>query len=119
MAHPDYLAYFNIIAADKPEDYLVDSDLDWGQDLRRLSARLAELKIPAVSFAYLGTANLAQEHLPPFVRLAPDERATGWVAVSELARVHAPRHYGWLDAYTPRERIGKTIDLYFVPGGGQ
>src|SRR5262249_61393416 len=30
LAHPDYLAYFNEIAARAPERYLVDSDLDWG-----------------------------------------------------------------------------------------
>ena len=31
--HPDYLAYFNEVAGDKPEAMLIDSDLDWGQDI--------------------------------------------------------------------------------------
>ncbi len=34
-AYPDYLPYFNEAIA-HPERVLVDSDLDWGQDLRRL-----------------------------------------------------------------------------------
>src|SRR5271157_2677216 len=35
-AHPDYLAYFNEFAGQHPERILIDSDLDWGQDLLRI-----------------------------------------------------------------------------------
>ena len=114
---PDYLPYFNVLAP-HPARVLVDSDLDWGQDFKRLNARLHELNVPSVSLAYLGTADLKREGLPQYVQLSPDQHATGWVAVNELARIHAPERLRWLDAYPPRERIGKTIDLYFVPGGG-
>ena len=114
---PDYLAYFNALAPD-PEAVLVDSDLDWGQDLRPLAVRLRALEVRSISLAYLGTADLDHEGLPPWVLLKPDERATGWVAVSALARVHAPHRYGWLDRYPRRERIGASIDLYYVPPGG-
>jgi 4-amino-4-deoxy-L-arabinose transferase-like glycosyltransferase len=113
-AWPDYLPYFNELARD-PAAVLVDSDLDWGQDLRRLARRLGELKVERVALAYLGTADLSREGLPRYVLLRPDERATGWVAVSALARMHAPGRFGWLDAYRRRERIGRTIDLYLVP----
>jgi 4-amino-4-deoxy-L-arabinose transferase-like glycosyltransferase len=34
MSHPDYLAYFNEAAGSHPERILLNSDLDWGQDLR-------------------------------------------------------------------------------------
>ena len=34
LAHPDYLAYFNELGGKHPENILVISDLDWGQDLR-------------------------------------------------------------------------------------
>jgi 4-amino-4-deoxy-L-arabinose transferase-like glycosyltransferase len=114
---PDYLAYFNGLAPE-PRAVLIDSDLDWGQDLKRLAARLAALKVPVISLAYLGTADLPREHLPPYVLLQPDERATGWIAVTALARAHAPRRFDWLDAYRPRERVGPSIDLYFVPPRG-
>jgi hypothetical protein len=114
---PDYLAYFNFLAPE-PRTVLIDSDLDWGQDLKRLSVRLAALKVPVISLAYLGTADLPREHLPPYVLLGPDERATGWIAVTALARAHAPRRFDWLDAYRPRERVGPSIDLYFVPPRG-
>jgi len=40
---------------------------------------------------------------------------SGWVAISELARTRNPADYAWLDAYRPLERIGKSIDLYYIP----
>ena len=44
-AHPDYLAYFNEFAGSHPERILLDSDLDWGQDLLRLSTALQQKHI--------------------------------------------------------------------------
>ena len=112
---PDYLAYFNLFAP-HPEQVLVDSDLDWGQDFKRLRMRLAELKIPAVSLAYLGTADLNREALPSYRLLTnPEQPVSGWVAVSALARAYSPGHLAWLNAYPVRERIGRTIDLYYIP----
>lgn len=113
-AYPDYLPYFNE-AVPHPQRVLVDSDLDWGQDLRRLELRAAQLRIPQLSLAYRGTADLSREPLPPFVSLAARQPTTGWVAISALARTRDPADYAWLDAYRPVERIGKSIDLYYVP----
>src|SRR5581483_1212798 len=113
-ANPDYLPYFNE-AVEHPERVLVDSDLDWGQDLRRLEWRTAELKIPRLNLAYRGTADLAREPLPPFVVMPPWKPVTGWVAISALAKVHDRKGYSWLDAYRPMERIGKAIELYYIP----
>jgi len=113
-AYPDYFPYFNELVAD-PQHVLVDSDLDWAQDLKRLERRLVELHAPSISLAYQGTADLAREALPPFVRLPPKQPATGWIAITALSREHEPLGYAWLDAYRPVERVGKTIDLYFIP----
>jgi 4-amino-4-deoxy-L-arabinose transferase-like glycosyltransferase len=114
-AYPDYLPYFNEAVA-YPERVLVDSDLDWGQDLRRLEQRAAAMKIPKLNLAYRGTADLAHEPLPPFVMMPPWKTVSGWVAISALAKVHDPKGYAWLDAYKPMEKIGKAIDLYYIPG---
>ena len=113
-ANPDYLPYFNEAVA-HPEAILVDSDLDWGQDLRRLEERAAAIKIPKLNLAYLGTPDLTREPLPPYVLLAPGQQATGWIAVSALARAHYPKGYAWLNDYQPMEMIGKTIWLYYIP----
>jgi hypothetical protein len=113
-AWPDYFPYFNELVSE-PRHVLVDSDLDWAQDLKRLERRLVELHAPSISLAYQGTADLSREALPPFIRLPPKQPATGWVAVTALSREHEPLGYTWLDAYRPVERVGKTIDLYFIP----
>jgi hypothetical protein len=111
---PDYLPYFNP-GVTHPEQVLVDSDLDWGQDLWRLERRLRELEVPRLSFAYIGTADLSREPLPPLQLLPPNRRVSGWVAITALAREHDDTGYAWLDSYRPRERVGKTIDLYYIP----
>lgn len=113
-AYPDYLPYFNETVA-HPERVLVDSDLDWGQDLHRLEVRAAQLHIGHLNLAYRGTADLRREPLPQLHVLAPRERVNGWVAISQLARTRNLSDYAWLDAYRPLERIGKTIDLYYLP----
>jgi hypothetical protein len=113
-AYPDYLPYFNE-AVCEPRDVIVDSDLDWGQDLKRLEARAAALHIPYLYLAYLGTADLAREPLPPFEILKPRQPVNGWVAISALARTRRSGDYAWLDGYRPLERIGRTIDLYYIP----
>jgi hypothetical protein len=121
-AHPDYLAYFNELASQHPEEVLIDSDLDWGQDLWRLSAALRERHIDALSLVYAGSPglDLHQFGLPPFHALAPYEHATGWVAIS-LLRLKAGGlgypvdSYRWLDAYKPQVQVGRSIWLYDVP----
>jgi hypothetical protein len=113
-AYPDYLPYFNETVA-HPERVLVDSDLDWGQDLHRLEVRAAQLHIGFLNLAYRGTADLRREPLPQLHVLAPRERVNGWVAISQLARTRNLSDYAWLDAYRPLERVGKTIDLYYLP----
>lgn len=47
VAHPGYLSYFNALAggARGGHRYLLDSNLDWGQDLVRLGRRMKDLGI--------------------------------------------------------------------------
>lgn len=118
LSHPDYQASFNALAGQHPERILCESDLDWGQDLHRLSIRLKELGVKQVAIRYFGTAPLDKAGLPEFHVLSPTERAEGWVAVSvRYTTLEAARtgNYSWLKTYTPVERIGKSIDLYQIP----
>ena len=41
------------------------------------------------------------------------------MAISALARTRNRSDYAWLDAYRPLERIGKSIDLYYIPRRGR
>jgi 4-amino-4-deoxy-L-arabinose transferase-like glycosyltransferase len=116
MARADYLAYFNEFAGRHPERILAESDLDWGQDLDRLSRRLKELRVDHVSIGYFGTAPLEKADLPPYSLLSAETPVThGYVAVSvhmlwlEYARDGS---YAWLHGRAPLEKIGKSIYLY-------
>jgi Dolichyl-phosphate-mannose-protein mannosyltransferase len=113
LAHPDYLAYFNEIAGRHPERILVDSDLDWGQDLNRLSKKLKELGIKKVAIAYFGEADLDQFGLPEFEPLLPNQKANGWVAAS-ITNIKKYPGYSWLERYQPVMIVGKTIWLYNI-----
>jgi hypothetical protein len=126
-AHPDYLAYFNESAGGKPEWILAESDLDWGQDLQRLSNKLKQLGVKEVSLAYFGTADPARHGLPAIRPLQAYRPVTGWVAVSlhvmtmtaaaiQKSAGASTSPLSWLDWERPVTRVGKSIDLYYVRG---
>jgi hypothetical protein len=110
------LAYFNQFAGAHPEGILAESDLDWGQDLNRLSRRLRELRVDHVSLKYFGTAPLENAGLPPYSVLSPYVPTThGYVAVSVrfLTLEYAKNgSFAWLRSHAPMETIGKSIYLY-------
>ncbi len=116
VAAPDYLAYFNQLALGEPQRIVTGSDLDWGQDVKRLAAALKQRHVDRVSLAVHTSADLRRDDLPPFTTLYPGERETGWIAVSEQMRAFYCAGYSWLDAYRPVARVGRSIRLYHVPG---
>jgi len=118
-AHPDYLAYFNQIARGREEEFLLDSNLDWGQDLERLRLYLEQNKITAVSLSYFGRADPARLGIAGVRSLAADSPPAGWVAVSKAhiaGLALAGKDLSWLRARHPVARIGKSILVYYFPG---
>jgi hypothetical protein len=120
--HPDYLAYFNFLAGGEPEKILVDSDLDWGQDMLRLSHRLRELGAQYVAFSPFIVANWHRDFgFPPIVVADPVSPLPGWNAVSLTVRKAArlgledehPEVELWPDRFPPRERVGRGVLLYY------
>jgi hypothetical protein len=116
-AWPDYLAYFNPVAGRHPERVLVDSNLDWGQDLYRLADTVRARGIDSIRVHYFGSSQLSSVGLTNARRLARDERTTGWVAASEtfLAGVWSDTSLRWLARRTPVARIGPSMRLYYIP----
>jgi hypothetical protein len=118
-AGPDYLAYFNPLAGAHPEKLLVDSDLDWGQDVNRVATELQKRGITQVATALHSNADFSRHGFPPYSEMEWDEPATGWIAIS-LTRLafgqSAPPFdgYRWLERYTPVATIGKTVRLYHI-----
>ena len=114
-AHPDYLPYFNELAGKHPDRVLLDSNLDWGQDLLRLSKELRARKVDSVALAYFGNADLSRHGLPPLRPVPPDRPTTGWVAISEMCLKDVAgqgKAYGWLREREPVARVGRSICLY-------
>ena len=136
--HPHELAYFNPIAGTDPGALLVDSDLDWGQDLGRLEAVAHGFAVDHLYIAYFGTARLCEHTLPPVTWLPPGRPQSGWIAISEnyyRGAWHAgrrdvcdvasgwinPRYkddYSWLAPFTPVAVAGKSIRVYHIPAAG-
>ena len=59
--HPHHLAYFNEIAGGPANGWrlLVDSNLDWGQDLKRLARWMRTNDVPRLKLSYFGSADPA------------------------------------------------------------
>jgi hypothetical protein len=74
--HPHYLSYFNELVGGPARAYriLVDSSLDWGQDLKGLRPYMEAHGIPRVKLSYFGTADpayygIASDQLPSYLPL--------------------------------------------------
>ncbi|MBZ5586330.1 MAG: glycosyl transferase, partial [Acidobacteriia bacterium] len=123
LSHPDYLAYFNKLAGNHPENIVVDSDLDWGQDAKRLGQRLRELGAPYVRFAGFVNARFDDLGFPPVYAVRADAPTPGWnaISVSNLKLIRLGLYAQqremqlWPEQMQPEERVGKTIYLYYVP----
>jgi hypothetical protein len=125
MTHPDYIAYFNELAGAHPERILVDSDLDWGQDMKRLSDELRRRRVDYVRIACLYTGDDTRLGLPNWDGLEPYQPVTGWVAVSHTMihnygwmvaqqKGRSDLAFAWLDKYQPVAKVGKSILLYHI-----
>jgi hypothetical protein len=130
--HPHYLAYFNLIAGgpDGGYCYLVDSNLDWGQDLKLLRDYLDENGIGEVSLAYNGTADpdyYGIEHRSLWSygsseideTLAPASPEPGAYAISATLLqgpfLSNPDALDWFRHQQPATKIGYSIFVYNVP----
>jgi len=126
-SHPDYLPYFNALAGSHPENIVVDSDLDWGQDMKRLGTRLQQAGARQLSMlVFLRDLPQGAFGLPPIPESIDALRPMpGWNAVSlsmwketRLGLLYAhPEYTPWPELVPiPGERIGKGILLwYFEP----
>lgn len=122
LAHPDYLSYFNEFAGRHPEQITTESDLDWGQDLKRLLSTIKRRGIHNLAIRYFGSYGIKLNALgfPTTRSLNPYEKTEGWIAISanELSlgtRTPPYDQFRWLDHYVPVEKVGRSIFLYYIP----
>lgn len=129
LVAPHHLAYFNELAGgpDRARHLLLDSNLDWGQDLGRLADWLRERGKTSACIGYFG-------HVDPRVygiefTFPPTVPTPGLCAVSanflggypyaityagERIRGVKAGTWSWFDRLTPVARVGRSIYVFDV-----
>lgn len=124
LIFPYDLSFFNIAAGGPGNgmNLLVDSNLDWGQDLIRAKEYFGS-RSRDVCLCYFGTADqtyygFPATALPPTDAIRAGERPEcryAAISVTLLQGVYHPRQwYDWLRARMPVGRIGYSILVYDV-----
>lgn len=115
LAHPDYFPYFNAFAGRDPSRYLIDSNLDWGQDVLRLRSVVRREHIESLSISLMGTADYVALRFPPVYPADSWRPSHGWVAVSDHSYRMTGAQGGWRWLPDQYRRVGKSICLYHIP----
>jgi hypothetical protein len=132
---PDHVAYFNQLAGDRSRDYelLVDSNLDWGQDLIALRDWLKANQIDGVYLAYFGTAHPEAYNVPAQLLASfplndhgrevdsfnANALQPGWYAISATSLQLGVLYNHWhmyepFRARVPDARVGRSLLLYHI-----
>ncbi|MBN1933571.1 MAG: glycosyltransferase family 39 protein [Anaerolineae bacterium] len=132
---PHYLTFFNVFAGGPERGYrfLVDSNLDWGQDLPELAQDYDDRSGEPVYLSWFGAAHPEAygfdfHPLPGFWRFGGDPAAYGFnpfapgpgryaISASNLQGIKLadPNTYAWFRAQKPFYDINHSILIYEVP----
>jgi hypothetical protein len=135
LAAPHFLAYFNLPSTLIFERHhmLVESSLDWGQDLPGLKRWMDDNGVEEIKLAYFGSASPAyygirhqklpgynvystfEKQWPPVQRLEPGDRVA--ISATNLRGLYLPRkdtYERFLDE-EPVATIGHSILIYRIP----
>lgn len=93
--YPDYLAFFNAASGGPGNgpQYLVDSNIDWGQDITKLSRWLEARGTRRVWIDYFGKADLRYYGIDEASLPRPTD-AAGWAAIDDFAASSVTPLYG-------------------------
>lgn len=122
-AYPHYTAYFNFAVGgpDAGARYLLDSNLDWGQDLHHFRDYWAATGRPKLCLDYFGSAppeyyGLMGDLVPRTWEREKRESANCMAVVSATLLyglyIGPPDPYVWLRQRTPVAKIGYSIYVY-------
>ncbi|MBI2039165.1 MAG: glycosyltransferase family 39 protein [Candidatus Niyogibacteria bacterium] len=134
-AFPYYLSYYNALAGGTANghNFIVDSNFDWGQDLKRLKKFVEKNNIQKIGVDYFGGGSpayyLGEKFVPWYSAKGAPNVAGGdpeWIAVSATllkgaqARpvkgfiVRPEDSYAWLKDKEPVARAGTAIFIYHL-----
>jgi len=130
--YPHFLSYFNELAGGPDQGYIytVDSNLDWGQDLKRLKNWVDEKGIDKIYVDYFGGGDaeyyLKEKYTPWWGTKDPQELPQGSYLAISATFLQGGRgepapgfdqpagYYRWLNKYTPVTKIGYSIFVYYI-----
>ena len=135
-ARPQLMAFFNAFAGPEPGRALIDSDLDWGQDMLLLKQELAARGVKEVHYGLFAIVNPCEPGWPKMIPLEPGKPVKGWVVLSEQfyrSGLHFsfrrescergatyPFHvdpvdaFDWLKGLQPVARVGASVRVYYL-----
>ena len=131
---PHHIAYFNELAGGPVggRHHLLDSNLDWGQDLYLVREFMDAHQLQKIGLVYFGT--MPPSRLGIDYDISPGFRPQpGWHAVSVnyvMGRPHLLREpddtmrpadlqeFGYFRAFEAVARLGYSIDVYHIPALG-
>ncbi len=104
--HPHYVAYFNELVGgpSRGHKYLLDSNIDWGQDLKRLAGYAQSHAGEPMQLAYFGSAEpaaygIACAALPSFWPFGAPAELTGGLYVLSVTQLFGVNDYAARDVF--------------------
>lgn len=128
-AYPNFLTYYNELGGGQDYGYniAVDSNYDWGQDLKRLKEYVESQRIERIAIDYFGGGHIKYYFGDKGEQWWSSKGPMhGWLAISATTRqtafgekVHGFKmlpqdSYEWLKPYVPVARIGSMF-VYNLP----
>lgn len=131
LAFPNYLSYYNelILGPQNGHLYIVDSNYDWGQDLKRLKDFVEDHNINKIYLDYFGGGSPAYyfgEKFEPWWSTQGEPPKGSWFAISATFRqngyavpiknfqIKSEDTYPWLKKHEPVARAGYSIFIYKI-----
>jgi len=121
--YPNFIPYFNeLTPRDTRHTRLIDSSLDWGQDLLRLKKFVDDRNINSIKVDYFG-GSIPAYYIPQSREWHSSYGpTTGWLAISstfyQSSKLYGPKEgkwsYSWLDSRKPDAIIGGSILVYNI-----
>jgi hypothetical protein len=129
LTYPDYLTYFSELVggARNGYKYLVDSNLDWGQDLKGLKKYMETNHVDRISLSYFGADSpsrygIEYDWLPSYYLVDPTDRNEMRIKPEQLLAISVTNlqgvyfknkeMYKWLFDYRPVAKIGNSIFIF-------
>ncbi|MBZ5610306.1 MAG: glycosyltransferase family 39 protein [Acidobacteriia bacterium] len=128
LIYPSYVAFFNLPSGGPGAGprYLVDSNIDWGQDLLRLKSYLNRQGNPRSCLCYFGTAfpeyyGMTNASLPTTRELqaGATPNCVAAVSVTPLMGIYVNDAWSWVRDHRPIAKIGYSIYVYDFRKNGQ